>query len=50
MDTTSLKQPSANRDPITGALGAHPVGVGISAAVGGIPAGAAADTLATGSP
>ena len=48
MDTTNLKQPNANRDPITGTPGAHPVGVGIGAAVGGIAAGAAAGTLAAG--
>jgi uncharacterized protein YcfJ len=29
------KQPSANRDPITGAPGAHPVGTGMGAAAGG---------------
>ena len=29
------KQPSANRDPITGAPGAHPVGTGVGAAAGG---------------
>ncbi len=40
--------PSSNRDPITGAPGAHPVGVGIGAAAGGIAAGAAAGTLAAG--
>src|SRR5690606_33322823 len=36
----------ANRDPITGAPGAHPVGVGIGAAAGGAAAGAAAGTVA----
>jgi hypothetical protein len=36
----------ANRDPITGAPGAHPVGTGIGAAVGGAAAGAAAGTVA----
>lgn len=35
----------ANRDPITGAPGAHPVGTGIGAAVGGAAAGAAAGTV-----
>jgi uncharacterized protein YcfJ len=29
------KQPDANRDPITGAPGSHPVGTGIGAAAGG---------------
>ena len=37
-----------NRDPITGAPGAHPVGTGIGAAVGGMAAGAAAGTVAAG--
>jgi hypothetical protein len=32
----------ANRDPITGAPGAHPVGTGLGAAAGGAAAGAAA--------
>ena len=36
----------ANRDPITGAPGSHPVGTGIGAAVGGAAAGAAAGTVA----
>jgi hypothetical protein len=36
----------ANRDPITGAPGAHPVGTGLGAAAGGIAAGAAAGTVA----
>src|SRR5687768_18154615 len=35
-----------NRDPITGAPGAHPVGTGIGAAAGGAAAGAAAGTVA----
>src|ERR1039457_2367176 len=39
---------SLNRDPITGTPGAHPLGVGIGAAAGGIAAGAAAGTLAAG--
>ena len=37
---------SANRDPITGAPGAHPVGTGIGAAAGGMAAGAAAGSVA----
>jgi hypothetical protein len=37
---------SANRDPITGAPGAHPVGTGVGAAAGGMAAGAAAGTVA----
>lgn len=48
MNTNDTKQPDANRDPITGAPGAHPVGVGVGAAAGGIAAGAAAGTLAAG--
>ena len=35
-----------NRDPITGAPGAHPVGTGIGAAVGGAAAGAITGTAA----
>jgi hypothetical protein len=41
------KTPDANRDPITGAPGAHPVGTGIGAAAGGA-AGAAAGTVVAG--
>ena len=41
-----LKTRDANRDPITGAPGSHPVGTGIGAAAGGIAAGAAAGTIA----
>ena len=37
---------SPNRDPITGAPGAHPVGTGIGAAAGGMAAGAAAGSVA----
>lgn len=35
----------ANRDPLTGAPGAHPVGTGIGAVVGGAAAGAATGTV-----
>jgi hypothetical protein len=35
-----------NRDPISGAPGAHPVGTGLGAAAGGMAAGAAAGTMA----
>jgi hypothetical protein len=38
--------PDANRDPISGTPGAHPVGVGLGAAAGGAAAGAAAGTVA----
>ena len=44
----NLDKASANRDPITGAPGAHPLGTGIGAAAGGVAAGAAAGTLAAG--
>ena len=37
---------NANRDPITGAPGAHPVGTGIGAALGGAAAGALTGTVA----
>jgi hypothetical protein len=36
----------ANRDPISGAAGAHPVGTGLGAAAGGVAAGALAGTVA----
>ena len=36
----------ANREPITGAPGSHPVGTGIGAAIGGAAAGAATGTVA----
>lgn len=48
MDDKKSDRPDANRDPITGAPGAHPVGVGLGAAAGGVAAGAAAGTLAAG--
>jgi uncharacterized protein YcfJ len=41
------KQPGANRDPITGAPGAHPVGTGVGAAAGGA-SGAAIGTVVAG--
>jgi hypothetical protein len=37
---------SANRDPLAGALGAHPVGTGVGAIAGGMAAGAAVGTVA----
>lgn len=40
------KKGDANRDPLTGAAGAHPVGTGLGAAAGGMAAGAAAGTVA----
>ena len=36
----------ANRDPLSGEPGAHPVGVGVGAAAGGMAAGAAIGTVA----
>ncbi len=48
MATEKTERPESNPDPITGAPGAHPVGVGLGAAAGGIAAGAAAGTLAAG--
>jgi hypothetical protein len=48
VDDKDVKKRDANRDPITGAPGAHPVGTGIGAAAGGIAAGAAAGTVAAG--
>jgi phage tail tape-measure protein len=48
MENDNRRSLGTNRDPITGAPGAHPVGVGLGAAAGGIAAGAAAGTLAAG--
>ena len=42
----TLGQGSANRDPITGTPGAHPVGTGVGAAAGGVAAGAAVGSVA----
>ena len=36
----------ANRDPLSGAPGSHPVGTGLGAAAGGLAAGAVAGTVA----
>jgi hypothetical protein len=38
--------PKENRDPISGATGAHPVGTGVGAAIGGAAAGAATGSMA----
>ena len=47
MYTTTITRPTdANRDPITDALGAHPVGTGVGALLGGAAAGAATGTVA----
>ena len=48
MNPTNVNKAEANRDPISGAPGAHPVGTGLGAAAGGIAGGAAAGTLAAG--
>jgi len=47
-DSTRGTDPDAdaNRDPITGAPGAHPVGTGLGALVGGAAAGAVTGTVA----
>lgn len=42
----STKEQSANRDPITGTPGAHPVGTGVGAVLGGAAAGAVTGTMA----
>jgi hypothetical protein len=44
--TVDDKAGTPNRDPISGAPGAHPVGVGVGAAAGGMAAGAAVGTVA----
>lgn len=43
--TSQTLDSTANRDPISGAPGAHPVGTGIGAVLGGAAAGAAAGTV-----
>ena len=45
-ETKTIRGTDANRDPITGAPGAHPVGTGVGAAAGGAAAGAAIGTVA----
>jgi hypothetical protein len=44
-DTRETRTPDANRDPISGAPGAHPIGVGVGATGGGT-AGAAIGSVA----
>ena len=46
MQPDSKLKADANRDPITGAAGSHPVGTGVGAIVGGAIAGAATGTVA----
>ena len=43
---TANKGGDANRDPLTGTPGAHPVGTGVGAAAGGAATGAAVGTVA----
>lgn len=43
--TETVKTEATNRDPLTGAPGAHPIGTGVGAALGGAAAGAAAGTV-----
>jgi hypothetical protein len=45
-ETTKRPGTDANRDPLTGTPGAHPVGTGVGAAAGGLAAGAAVGTVA----
>src|ERR1700674_930402 len=42
MNNDTTTEAGTNRDPITGAPGAHPLGVGLGAAAGGIAGGIAA--------
>ncbi|MEP7328483.1 MAG: hypothetical protein ABI777_04670 [Betaproteobacteria bacterium] len=47
METTKFEsERNLNRDPITGAPGAHPVGTGLGAAAGGLATGAAVGAVA----
>ncbi|MEO7116179.1 MAG: hypothetical protein ABIZ18_09985 [Caldimonas sp.] len=46
MNNDLNKPGTPNRDPLTGAPGAHPVGTGVGAAVGGVAAGAAVGSVA----
>ena len=45
-DDVTSTTPDANRDPITGEPGAHPVGAGLGAVAGGAAAGAAGGAVA----
>lgn len=44
-DMNKTVEVNENRDPLTGAPGAHPIGTGVGAALGGAAAGAAAGTV-----
>jgi len=45
-NANTKEQDNTNRDPLTGAPGAHPVGTGLGAAMGGAAAGVAVGTVA----
>ena len=45
-NTEIHRKKDANRDPITGTPGSHPVGTGVGAAAGGIAGGIGAGALA----
>lgn len=45
LDRNHDGETNANRDPLSGAPGAHPVGTGLGAAAGGIAAGAVAGSV-----
>lgn len=45
-EVSKRKDRDANRDPLTGTAGAHPVGVGVGAVTGAAAAGAAVGTIA----
>ena len=46
MNETKTTGTTTNRDPISGAPGAHPIGTGVGAILGGAAAGAATGTVA----
>ncbi|HEX2651408.1 MAG TPA: hypothetical protein VHN19_15880 [Burkholderiales bacterium] len=46
MEDDKRNKQEANRDPLSGAPGAHPVGTGLGAAAGGMASGAAVGTVA----
>ena len=46
LTTDTMRETDANRDPITGEPGAHPIGAGLGAAAAGAAAGAAGGAVA----
>jgi len=46
LEKLNQRDHDANRDPLSGASGAHPIGTGLGAAVGGMAAGAAVGSAA----